>query len=298
MNKIANYYVSFCYNHFTFKKYPRIIKSIIDIFLKISIKKLISQKNPLFIIPDIGRINFPLINFGNVMSYDIINVSELNMFKIYYFIADQYDIAIDGGANVGLHTIVMKLAGFKKIIAVEADPQHLLNLRRNLRINKIKSVKILNVAISNRFGKAVFIRLLGNLTGSHIEGSKEIVYGAVNKIYVPKISLKSLLNPGKNIFVKLDIEGQEFNALQSIKDEWQFVDVIAEISSKKNAELIFNFCRKNNLIIYSEKNRWKIATELFMMPNCWNEGSVLITKKTDFFNFLAIKSKGLFKQNR
>jgi FkbM family methyltransferase len=168
----------------------------------------------------------------------------------------------------------------------------------NLRINKIKSVKILNVAISNRFGKAVFIRLLGNLTGSHIEGSKEIVYGAVDKIYVPKISLKSLLKPGKNIFVKLDIEGQEFNALQSIKDEWQFVDVIAEISSKKNAELIFNFCRKNNLIIYSEKNRWKIATELFMMPNCWNEGSVLITKKTDFFNFLAIKSKGLFKQNR
>ena len=43
MNKIADYYVSFCYNHFTFKKYPRIIKSIIDIFLKISIKKLISQ---------------------------------------------------------------------------------------------------------------------------------------------------------------------------------------------------------------------------------------------------------------
>lgn len=230
-----------------------------------------------------GTLVWPNVSFGNVSSIDLFNLPEMALFHIYSKVAKNYEIALDLGANIGLHSVIMSKAGFKKIIAVEADPSHIPNLENNLLANEILNVEIKNKAVSNKSSKVVFSRVLGNLTGSHIRGSKENVYGEIDEIEVDTFPLKELLNTEGKIFCKMDIEGHELVAISGISESvWQGFDLVVEISSKENAAGIFEYCQRNNLYIFSEKNSWKVAKEISDVPINWREGSALITTNLEF----------------
>jgi hypothetical protein len=77
-----------------------------------------------FELPGIGILSFPFYSFGNVTTVDLFNLSELALFRIYGALGSKYDYALDLGANVGLHSMIMSRAGFTNVIAVEADSQY------------------------------------------------------------------------------------------------------------------------------------------------------------------------------
>ena len=231
-----------------------------------------------FDLEEFGILLYPQISFGNVSSSDLFNLPELTLFNLYSQIASKYEMALDLGANIGLHSIIMDRAGFKKIIAVEADPSHIPNLRENLDRNEVENVQIRNQAVSDRTGRVVFSRLLGNLTGSHIKGSKETVYGEIEEIAVETFPLQDLMHSTGRIFCKMDIEGHELVAINGIsKSTWHNLDLAVEISSAENAAGIFEYCQKNALHMFTEKNCWRLASVLGEIPTNWREGSALIT---------------------
>jgi len=226
-------------------------------------------------------IHWPNISFGKVTTSDLINLSELTLFHIYQLVSADYEIALDLGANVGLHAVMMAKAGFKQIIAVEADPSHITNLKKNLLLNNITNVEIRNQAVSDCNGEVIFTRILGNLTGSHIKGSKELVYGEIEEIAVSSFPARALMESKGRIFCKMDIEGHELVAINNIpKPNWENLDLFVEIGSAEIALGVFEYCKENGLLIFTEKNCWNEAIQLESIPINWREGTALITSST------------------
>jgi FkbM family methyltransferase len=256
--------------------------------LSLASKEIFSpQGSNTFSLSKLGEIHLPFQSFGNVSTSDLFNSSELSLFKIYSLVAQNYELGLDLGANIGLHTIAMARAGFKRIIAVEADETHGVAFKTNMTLNQITNVDLQNVAISDSSDGVRFTRLKGNLTGSHVQGSKSEVYGEVEEFYVKSAAVTDFLKANERTFIKMDIEGHEAIALGAIpKRSWECVDVCLEIGSVENAREIFNYCEDMGLTAYVEKLGWKAADSLADLPKSWKEGSLLLSKNEDYFQNL------------
>ncbi len=120
-------------------------------------------------------------------------------------------IIVDAGANIGLYTLLAADANPKITIALEPDPRNYVKLRRNLRINRISSVKALPYALASTNRCCDFI-LSRDLFHSHIAD------GTVDQraITVKAVSLEHILTVFKLDHVdllKLDVEGGEHDII-------------------------------------------------------------------------------------
>ena len=276
---------------FTINKYAWIdqhINEIIQLAVSCAAQVIFGEQGVnTLILPELGEITFPFTSFGNVTSVELFNISELALFQIYKKISTNYDIALDLGANIGLHSIMMSRAGFKQIIAIEADGSHLPRFEENLKKNDIDNCQIRNLAISDSFGEVTFTRLIGNLTGSHVKGSKNQIYGETQEITVVSVPVQSLVQKNLRTFVKMDIEGHEAKAILSIPEKlWLNMDICLELGSQNNATLIFEYTEQASLNIFCEKTGWNIAKSPSELPVSWRDGSILISRNQDFFEFM------------
>ena len=252
---------------------------------KASDELLGKDKSGKFSLTGLGDIYLPFISFGNTSSSALLNFHELCLFKIYSLISKNYHSALDLGANIGLHSIIMSKAGFNKVNAIEADINHFKTFDKNLSINKVNNVEIKNIAVSDKSGLVKFTRVLGNLTGSHISGSKEKVYGGVHEITVESKSITDFLIAGRKIFIKMDIESHESVAISKIpKSSWFDIDMCLEIGNMHNARIIYDYCRKNDLYLFCQKLAWKAVKTIEQVPNNWKDGSVIISSNPHFFD--------------
>jgi FkbM family methyltransferase len=117
-----------------------------------------------------------------------------------------YDI----GANVGFHTLLAaKLVGSGKVFAFEPSPRNLEYLRRHVALNGLDNVSVFDSAVSDRDQMLHFMVEATGFAGS-LSGSG----GGIN---VKSVTLDALVNGGKippPAYIKMDIEGAEFLALQ------------------------------------------------------------------------------------
>lgn len=114
-------------------------------------------------------------------------------------IATKEKIFVDVGAHVGEYTV--RLAKyFKKVIAIEANPASAEVLKKNLELNGIKNVEVINVAVGRKRGKGVL-----NIRG----GSSTLLsqYESPEKIEVKVVPLDELIE-GCDV-IKIDVEGYE-----------------------------------------------------------------------------------------
>ena len=288
--KLANDFIVHCFNNVfslnrSIQDNPETAK-VFDFALKCAVEILIGKNAEGVIdLPLIGSFKFPYHQFGNVSTVDLVNFSELSLFRIYTVISKEYDYALDLGANIGLHSMAMSRAGFKSIFAIEADPLHKDTFIKTLNDNEITNVTLENIAISGIRGHAIFSRLLGNTTGSHIAGSKETTYGGITQFELLTKPISDFLIPDKKVFIKMDIEGHEADALLGLQSPaWDWIEMCLEIGSSESAVKIFEYCLEENLHIFCEKLDWKKATTVEELPINWRGGSVLITKKANFMD--------------
>jgi len=240
-----------------------------------------------FTLSKLGEINLPFQSFGSVSTSDLFNFSELSLFNIYSLVAQNYKLGLDLGANIGLHSIAMARAGFDRIVAVDADQTHRVAFETNMALNRIEGVDLQNMAISDSSDGVSFIRLEGNLTGSHVQGSKSQVYGKVEEFQVKSAPVTYFLKEEERTFIKMDIEGHEVFALRAIpKKTWEYIDMCLEVGSAENAREIFSYCDEMQLIAYIEKLGWNSANSLADFPKSWKEGSLLLSKNEGFFQNL------------
>ena len=167
-----------------------------------------------------------------------------------------------------------------QVTAYEPDPIHFKKAKSIFKLNKIKNIQIYNSAVSNFTGVTKMTRILKNTTGNFIGNNKKS-YGPTKKINVKVLDSKNLKE--KFDLIKIDAEGSEFNIIKSFsKNDLKKVDFIMEISTKENREKIWNFIKKSNLNIFSQKNYWKKVSKIDQLPTSHLEGSIFVSKNNLF----------------
>jgi FkbM family methyltransferase len=134
-------------------------------------------------------------------------------------------VAIDCGANVGVHTIewAKHMTGWGGVMAIEAQERIYYALAGNIAINNCFNARAINAAVSDRAGTmkipvpnystaASFGSLeLKQRNGNEFIG-QAIDYSESKMVGVPTVSLDSL-NLARIDLIKIDIEGMEMDAL-------------------------------------------------------------------------------------
>lgn len=225
---------------------------------------------------DLGLVRFPYTKMGKIDSLDLFGLDELILFSLYWKNRHRFRRAVDIGANLGLHSLIMARCGWK-VTAYEPDPRHCLLLRRNLKLNHIRSVRVQEAAVSNRGGRAEFVRVVGNTTSSHLAGAKSSAYGKLETFPVRLVTAAQAVRSAD--FVKIDAEGNEAKILLSLpKKIISQKSFVVEIGSPSNRDLVWLWARKNNLNIFSQKEMWKKVRKKTDMPKSYKEGSIWIGK--------------------
>lgn len=221
---------------------------------------------------------FPYYEMGAINSLHLFGLDELIIFAFYWVNRTRYKRVIDLGANIGLHSIVMKNCGYE-VRAFEPDPETFEVLKRNLALNNFETVEINNSAVSIVSGKMDFVRVHGNRTGSHLAGAKNS-YGERSFFEVNVVPFKPLIQWAD--LAKIDVEGHEKTLLLSTEaQDWSATDAIVEIGSIVNAEAIFEHFRETKVNLFSQKTSWNRATRVEHLPSSHQEGSVFLTMKSE-----------------
>ena len=151
-------------------------------------------------------------------------------------IISQGDTFFDLGANIGFFSLLTaRIVGDEgKIYAFEPTPSTLKFLTKNISENNFNNrVIVEKYAVSNKIGKVNFRLNKGSECNSITENSGQGTI-SVNTITLDKYVKDRKIK--KVDLIKMDIEGQEFSALQGMKDVNK---------TNKDLKIIFEFHKEN-----------------------------------------------------
>jgi FkbM family methyltransferase len=191
-----------------------------------------------------GKINFRGFHFyygkkdSGIPEFLITNGSyeEVTLRKIEE-ILEEGNIFFDLGSNIGFFSVLASCSvGSKgKIYSFEPTPETREYLAKNIISNNIKNVKIESLAISNVCGKAYFDVTENSECNSIIQSDES--HSRSIEIETTSIDDYCIVNNIDSVdLIKMDIEGQEYNALLGME----------EINKKSNnLKIIFEFNAEN-----------------------------------------------------
>lgn len=226
-----------------------------------------------------GELFFPYHRMGTIDSLNLFDIEELILFSFYWYNRKRYQRVVDAGANIGLHSIIMSRCGFE-VRSYEPDPEHIARLQMNLEMNDSARVAVAQAAVSTKPGRAEFIRVLGNTTGSHLAGAKPNPYGELEKFEVRLVPISELMDWAD--LIKLDIEGEEAKALLATsREQWESTDMLTEISNEENASTVFDHFNYLGIPLFAQKINWRRVKSLDDMPISYRDGTLFISAKED-----------------
>jgi len=141
-------------------------------------------------------------------------------------------VAIDVGANVGLHTLELAacVGPGGRVVAVEAEPRNARLLARTVAGAGVRNVRIVEAAATDRTGP-VTIHVSAANRGDHRLTPDEDPRAAVP---VPGVVLDDVLAGEPHVdFVKLDVQGAELAVLRGLRRtlaQHAAVGVLCELS--------------------------------------------------------------------
>jgi len=156
---------------------------------------------------------------------DIIDACLLDEPKSYNFVKKLakkgvITTMIDLGAHIGGYSIPLSQI-LHKIIAIEPWPTTYNLLKLNVKINNIKNVNIINVAVSSPENKEITLCIGQNHSGStsaHSTGSY--------CVQIKTITLDEIWDTyGPVDFIKIDVEGHEIEVLRGFSRRAKIVQV-------------------------------------------------------------------------
>ena len=158
------------------------------------------------------------------------------------------DIVIDVGAYVGHFTVVAsKLVGpTGKVIAIEPDKFNFNQLKRTIKLNNLKNVKLLNIALND-------VQKIRNWSVGGVESQ----FGDSKIFKVKTIPLDKLTQDIKQInFIKMDIEGAEIKALNGAKLTLQKTENLAIasyhiVNHKRTFYEVEKILKENNFKVFT-----------------------------------------------
>ena len=182
---------------------------------------------------------------------------------------------IDIGANIGFHSLVAakKVSSIGKVISFEPFESNFLSLQKNVDINNFSCITIHQLAISNtKDDISLFYNEREKNKGmvssvSTIEGSSQYTVASIRlDDYISQSNIQEVH------FIKLDIEGGEFPALQGMQETLKSHHPILMIEMD---EMILS---KTN---YSEKQFEHFLNDLGYRPFYFTDQGELTHSKID-----------------
>lgn len=206
-----------------------------------------------------------------VTTDNLFDPNEQIIFDFYQANHRRYRRALDIGANVGVHAILMARCGWE-VRAFEPDPRHFSMLRKNVRSHGVE-VDVDFAAVSDRDGIAEFVRVVDNTTGSHLLGARAS-YGPTEQFKVRVVDCRLLF--AWTDFAKIDCEGHEAVLMRTTAAEtWQRLDAIVEVGSVENARAIHDHLR-GVVPMWAQKIGWRRVQSLADVPAHHSEGSLFV----------------------
>jgi len=219
-------------------------------------------------------LSIPFVSFGNVTSDDLFCDKEQAIFDLYekWGHEQRYHAALDIGANIGVHSCLMMRAGMR-VDAFEPDPEHFKILRQNLSGHDKTQWTAYQAAMSDRNGTAVFVRVKGNTTGSHLKGDKA-PYGDLEEFPVRVMDCRPWFDWAN--FAKIDCEGHEARLLTTVDPASCRCEFLVEVGTLMNAERIFGHFVGTDYGMWSQKSGWGEVKALADMPMHHSHGALFI----------------------
>jgi FkbM family methyltransferase len=174
-----------------------------------------------------GNIKVKICNFFINASTNKKNMSNGLLNKCYFGdeailaiikkISDQKKIfLLDCGSNYGFYSFyVASLSSHNQVLAFEASPKTFNTFKENLELNNFKNISYRNLAIDEISGKSIsFYESLNDWESSatHNNFNNNKITIVETTTIDKELSNKNLSN--FSVIIKLDIEGNEFNAIQ------------------------------------------------------------------------------------
>lgn len=186
--------------------------------------------------------------------------NEVQYLRILQSIIRPHHTLLDGGACLG--TVSVLMAPFcKEIVAVEADSEIMVKLQRNLQANNITNVQCEEMVLSNHVGELAFFTKSGDKPYS----PSTIPVKNYQPISRSSVTLETLSKRYNEFsIVKLDIEGEEINTLQSLcwKPEYLFIEFHPLFLAKHNQTIEdgTKLLTESYTIFYQNKRKEQVLT--------------------------------------
>ena len=226
-----------------------------------------------------GNIKVQICNFfinastnKNNMSNGLLNkcyFGDETILSVIKKISDQKKtFLLDCGSNYGFYSFYLaSLSVGNQVLAFEASPKTLASFKANLDLNNFKNINFRNVAISEISGKFV------SFYESHNDWESSATHNKFKNTKIVTIETttidQELLNKDLNNFaviIKLDIEGNEFNAIQGGKDTILKYEPLITIELSR-----YNFNNQNYNFDYFKKflndSKYKIYDDKLVLLN-------------------------------
>ena len=187
---------------------------------------------------------------------------------------------VDCGCNYGFYSIyTASLSEKNEILSIEASKNTLEELIKNLNLNNLKNINFFNNAVSSVVGENVlYYESINDWESSQTHKNFKIS----SELTVDSITIDSLLKDyfleDYNLVIKLDIEGNEINAikgaLEVIKKSHPLI--IIEFSkytfeNLDNIDYLKNFLIKYDYSIFDKNYKKKNINEVLEMLNNLNK---------------------------
>ena len=119
------------------------------------------------------------------------------------------EVFVDVGANIGAYTILASKVLKAKSISFEPLPETVERLKDQIHINRIQNmVEIKNMGVGDKIGPLFFTNTNDTINKVSVIGE------AKNTTRVDVVTLDGQLNTDVQYFLKIDVEGFEYNVLE------------------------------------------------------------------------------------
>ena len=203
--------------------------------------------NPKFVKLNVHKYNYKV--YCPVTTEDYSHMTEREDHILEHFQPLIGDVVIDVGAHLGRYALIssQRIHNQGRVIAIEANPQVIEGLKKNIELNKAKNIIVLNYAVfSSQQNKKIKLFLR--------EESTNNVYSPHNTVMLSRDKLTHNRSKDKERFVEVDADtldniisshGIDFDGVNWIK-----IDVEgAELEVLKGAHNILSKSRNLSLLI-------------------------------------------------
>lgn len=148
-------------------------------------------------------------------------------------------VIVDIGANIGISTLYFKNRyPDVNLIAVEASPINYELLVENIKMNDL-NIETINCFVSNMNGLTKFHHNLAKPGASFGEGFKPKASTQSEEFTVKTMKLSDLIRSHKDIVLKIDVEGAEYEILKDLADSEnisEVMEIIVEVSTRNRTQ--------------------------------------------------------------